>query len=86
VSRDRLPDLIKGMTVAVTTHGRDRYGRIIGSIEIGSNDVSHRVVADGLAWHYTLHSKDAGLAAAERDARAVRPGLWADRDPVPLWK
>ena len=43
-------------------------------------------MADGLAWHYVRYSKDARLAAAERDARAARRGLWADKAPVPPWE
>jgi endonuclease YncB( thermonuclease family) len=86
VARDRLAELVKGKTITVTTHGKDRYGRTIGSVAIEHDDVGHRLVAEGLAWHYTRYSKDAGLAAAERDARAARRGLWADRDPVPPWE
>jgi endonuclease YncB( thermonuclease family) len=33
------------------------------------------MVADGFAWHYVEYSKDAGLAAAERDARTAGLGL-----------
>ena len=39
-----------------------------------------------MAWHYTRYSKDARLAAAEREARAAGRGLWADREPVPPWE
>ena len=41
--------------------------------------------ADGLAWHYTRYSDDARLAAAEREARAARRGLWRDAAPVAPW-
>jgi endonuclease YncB( thermonuclease family) len=44
------------------------------------------MVADGLAWHYVRYSKDARLAAAEREARAAGEGLWADKAPVPPWE
>jgi hypothetical protein len=47
--------------------------------------VNRRMVADGMAWHYARYSKDAGLAAAEREARAARRGLWADKAPTPPW-
>ena len=35
-----------------------------------------------MAWHYARYSKDAGLAGAERQARAAHRGLWADKAPV----
>ena len=43
------------------------------------------MVTDGFAWHYVEYSKDAGLARAERDARAAGRGLWADKAPVAPW-
>ncbi len=43
------------------------------------------MVADGLAWHFTRYSDDKRLAAAEREARAARVGLWADEAPVAPW-
>jgi micrococcal nuclease len=59
---------------------------LIASIEAGGQDVGQQLVAAGLAWHYTRYSDDAGLAAAEREARAARRGLWADREPVLPWE
>jgi micrococcal nuclease len=84
-ARDRLTALAKGKTVTIHSHGQDRYGRVLASIDIEDDDLGHRLVADGLAWHYTRYSKDAGLAAAEREARAARRGPWADPPPAPPW-
>lgn len=70
-ARERLGELAMGKDVAVHSEGRDKYGRIIARIEVGGQDVGRQMVADGLAWHYTRYSDDAGLAAAERVARCV---------------
>lgn len=86
VARDRLADLAKGKTATIHGHGQDRYGRLIASVEIGHDDVGRKLVAEGLAWHYARFSKDAALAAAEREARSGGKGLWGDRDPVPPWE
>lgn len=85
-ARDRLTALAKGKTVTIHGHGQDRYGRTLASVDIEGDDLGHRIVADGLTRHYTGYSKDAGLAAAEREARAARRGLWADKAPVPPWE
>ena len=71
--------------MTIHSHGQDRYGRTLASVDIKGDDLAHRLVADGLAWHYTRYSKDAGLAAVEQEARAARRGLWADREPAPPW-
>jgi endonuclease YncB( thermonuclease family) len=85
-ARNRLAALAKGKTVTIHSRGQDRYGRVLASVDIKGDDLGHRLVADGLAWHYARYSKDAGLAAAERDARAAHRGLWADKAPVPPWE
>ena len=85
-ARDRLAELTLGKTVTVHVIDRDKYGRSIARIEVEGQDVGHTLVAEGMAWHYVRYSDDAALAAAERDARAARRGLWADPEPVPPWE
>jgi len=84
-SRDRLAALARGKAATVHRHGRDRYGREIASVEVEGDDLAHRLVIEGLAWHYRRYSRDAGLAAAEAEARAARRGLWAEPAPVAPW-
>jgi endonuclease YncB( thermonuclease family) len=86
VARDRLAALAKGKTATVHASGKDRYGRVLATVEVEHDDLGRRLVAEGLAWHYTRYSDDAGLTAAERDARAAGSGLWSDREPVPPWE
>lgn len=86
VARDRLAELAKGKEATIREHGKDRYGRVLASVDVAGDDLGRRLVAEGLAWHYTRYSKDAGLSAAERDARSAKSGLWADREPVPPWE
>lgn len=86
VARDRLAALVMGKAVTVHAHGQDKYGRTLGRIEVDGQDVNHRMVADGMAWHYSRFNNDARLAAAERQARAAKRGLWADAKPVPPWE
>jgi endonuclease YncB( thermonuclease family) len=85
VARERLAALTMGQAVEVHVEDRDRYGRTVARLEVGGLDVCLQMVADGLAWHYTRYSDDADLAAAEREARAARRGLWRDAAPVAPW-
>lgn len=85
-AREGLAAMVMGKAVTVHDDGKDKYGRTLGRIEIEGRDVNRQMVADGLAWHYVKFSRDARLAAAERDARAARRGLWADAAPVPPWE
>ncbi len=85
-SRDGLRAMVLRKTVAVRDHGKDHYGRTLGALEIGGDDVAERMVASGLAWHFKRYSDSETLAAAERTARAAHRGLWADADPMPPWE
>jgi len=86
VARDRLAALTMGKAVAVIGGKRDKYGRTLARVEIEGQDAGHRLVSEGLAWHYVRYSEDARLAAAEREARAARRGLWRDPAPVAPWE
>lgn len=86
VARERLAGLTAGKSVTVLLHDRDKYGRLVAGIVVEGQDVNRQMVAEGLAWHYVRYSRDPGLAAAEREARAAGRGLWRDREPVPPWE
>lgn len=73
----------KLVTVKVSTI--DRYGRSVARVIIDGKDLSLELVKAGLAWHYTHYSSDPALAAAEKEAKAKKKGLWAMPDAMPPW-
>jgi endonuclease YncB( thermonuclease family) len=84
-SRDGLTAMVKGKSVEVHADSEDRYGRTLARLVVEGRDVNRQMVTDGLAWHFTRYSDDQRLAAAEREARAERRGLWRDPAPVAPW-
>jgi endonuclease YncB( thermonuclease family) len=92
-SREHLAALAFGKPVVVLWSKRDRYGRIVGQVNVGaSHDVGLALIEAGLAWHYKRyqHEQPAAergrYARAEDEARTRRVGLWQDRHPVPPWE
>ncbi|MCR5752510.1 MAG: thermonuclease family protein [Kiritimatiellae bacterium] len=71
----------KEVTVEYETH--DRYGRILGIIRLGDEDVNLQMVRDGYAWHYRHFDNTPSYAAAESEARTAKRGLWATPAPIP---
>ena len=69
----------------------DRYGRVIGKVVLGSEDVCLAQVRAGLAWHYKAYEREQTpvdrerYAQAEKEARASKRGLWRDPGPTPPW-
>ena len=83
-SKDLLASLIAGKDVRVVYSEKDQYGRVLGTIFLGDENVNLKMVEAGMAWRYH-YSKNPRYGAAEQAARAARKGLWADRDPIDPW-
>ena len=84
-SKEALADLIFEKEVRVITHGEDRYGRTIGDVFVGQINVNEKLVEDGWAWNFLKYSKSKRLAELEKEARASKKGLWADKAPIAPW-
>ena len=84
-SKLALSSLVFGKTVHVAGEGTDQYGRTLGRVFIGSDDINVAMVRAGMAWQYR-YSRDKSIEAAQAEARTARRGLWADRNPVDPWE
>lgn len=83
-STARLKSLIGGKTVKVTYSETDKYGRLLGTVWLGGEDVNLKMVAEGMAWCYH-YSKNERYAAAQSAARTRRAGLWANPNAQDPW-
>ena len=61
---------------------RDKYGRILGTIFCGTNEVNLAMVQTGNAWHYNRFDRTTAYSAAESAAKVARLGLWSQPDPI----
>lgn len=90
-SKQSLSDLVFNRNVVVETEKRDRYGREVGKILVGDQDVNLEQIRRGMAWFYRQYGKELSVAdrhlydAAEDEALTDRRGLWTDAGPVPPW-
>ncbi|MEZ5308096.1 MAG: thermonuclease family protein [Pyrinomonadaceae bacterium] len=90
-SKQNLSRLIFGKTVEIIVTKQDRYGRSVGKVILGEEDVGLRQIADGFAWHFKKYENEqsAGdrIAYAETEERARRQkiGLWSHDNHVPPW-
>lgn len=85
-ARQSLAELCFRKGARVIEHGRDRYGRTIGTVMIDGLDVNAEQVRRGMAWAYLRYLREPALAEVEREAREARRGLWADAEPVAPWE
>jgi micrococcal nuclease len=78
--------LVFGKEVTVKEKEQDKYGRTVATVFVGETNLNLALVKSGFAWHYKAYSKDKELAAAEREARENRLGVWFPANPVPPWE
>lgn len=90
-SRRSLSTLIFRKQVAVDEITTDSYGRVVGVVTVGGIDAGLQQLRSGLAWHYVYYAREQSdsnrraYAAAERQARSMRRGLWSNPRSVAPW-
>jgi endonuclease YncB( thermonuclease family) len=81
-----LADAIAGRSVTCTPVQVDQYNRDVALCTVNDDDLGEIMVRGGHALDYTRHSRGR-YAAAEREARAARRGLWAGTfEPPATWR
>jgi endonuclease YncB( thermonuclease family) len=72
----------------------DQYGRAVALVFAKGKNLNLEQIKNGSAWYYRQFAKDlravdpeapAAFDKAEKEARAERRGLWADRNPQAPW-
>jgi endonuclease YncB( thermonuclease family) len=86
-AKEALGGKVHEKTVRVVWKEKDRYGRIVGVVYLGGQNINIEMVHDGFAWWYRQYApKDKALEEAEADARKANRGLWHDKNPEPPWE
>lgn len=84
-ARQYLEKRILNRRVKVEGETRDRYGRLLGTVYLGEENINLSLVREGHAWDYKAYSAGPAYTRAERAARAARRGLWAQQNAVAPW-
>jgi endonuclease YncB( thermonuclease family) len=82
-----LSELVTGKSVGIVEVETDSYGRTVGTVYVGDQNINLYMVERGHAWWYRRHAQhERPLEAAEKQARKQGLGLWADPGAVPPWE
>jgi endonuclease YncB( thermonuclease family) len=76
-----LKSLTDGKAVSCLSHGNDRYGRMIGSCDVGDMDINREMVKAGLARAYKQYSKR--YLYEEHSAINNKAGMWGGECMAP---
>ena len=69
-----LSTLVAGKQVRCQSHGKDKYGRMIGVCFVAGRDINAVMVRDGYAWAFVKYSES--YVVEEQAARAEKRGIW----------
>lgn len=75
-----------GKEVTVITTDTDRYGRIVGIVEVEGKELNLAIIQAGMGWHFKKYSKSESHAKAELKARKKKVGIWTQGQPIPPWE
>lgn len=90
-SKENLASLVFEKEVTVHASKLDKYGRTVGQIFLGDQDICLRQIKDGMAWHYAKYQDEQSetdrklYADAEVKARKTKFGLWQQPNPIAPW-
>ena len=85
-AQDFLGEMIFKQNVRVVVRSKDRYGRTVADLFLGSKNVNQEMVRAGMAWWYRRYApRDMVLRGLEERAREAGLGLWADPDATAPW-
>jgi len=91
-SKEHLSESVAGRFVVVEYDKKDRYGRIVGKVLVGGQDVCLAQISAGLAWHYKKYQKEQTetdrilYSEAENMAREAKRDLWQDPHAIAPWE
>lgn len=91
VSKRSLSELVYGKQVDVEWSKKDRYGRTLGKVIIGTVDVNFEQIRRGMAWFYIKYQNELkpqdrlDYAGAQDSAQQAGLGLWSDNNSIPPW-
>ena len=87
-AKQTLSNYIYKKEVSVEYKKFDKYKRIVGKVTLDSQDICLKMIADGMAWHYTEYEKEQSKTdrelyrEAEANARSGMIGLWQQADAI----
>lgn len=76
-------------SVKVEVYDRDRYGRTVGVVLVGTMNINRSLIENGLAWQYSSYCQESfcnDWKNLEKKAKQEKIGLWQEKDPTPPWQ
>ena len=84
-----LKEMIQGRSIFIKPQVKDRYGRTVGEVYVGSTNINLQMVREGAAFAYRKYLKQCDQDAylnAESTAKRNRKGVWGPYQTQLHWE
>lgn len=87
-SKQALTLLVATKYVSLISSGKDKYGRILGTLYLGEQNINKLMVKNGDAWAYTKYVSDREYFRLQDQAKNSKVGLWtlSSNQAIPPWE
>ena len=88
-ARELTAALVAGRSVDIEQMDTDRYGRIVGLVEVNGQSLNNLIVQNGFAWVYPQYCNERFCDAwiqSEATARQSKKGIWKAPVVIPPWE
>ena len=88
-ARELTAALVAGRNVDIEQMDIDRYGRIVGLVEVNGQSLNNLIVQNGFAWVYPQYCNERFCDAwiqSEATARQSKKGIWKAPVVIPPWE
>jgi micrococcal nuclease len=83
-SKKYLESLLLPKKVTLRTYEMDFYKRVLGDLNCNGFQINSEMILKGWAWSYMPKNKK--FISYESQARKLRAGLWAGKNPIAPWE
>lgn len=86
-SKKYLAGLCFGKLVTIHITGIDKHERFLAYTYLeDGKELSQEMIKSGFAWHFKKYNSAFILSELEMEAKALRKGLWIDKNPMSPWE
>lgn len=76
---------LMGQDVSIEIVDKDKYGRMVCMVYVGSACLNEHLLKEGLAWHYTFFDRSKNFtrwSSIQDSCMFHHVGIWSDPDPI----
>jgi len=89
-ARNFLHNVVNGRRIKVVAYYKDKFGRTVAHVYLGTIDINKHMITNGMAWVHPYFCDKRDICQSYKismnRASEQRINLWREKRPVPPWR